>query len=334
MRHGARLAARQWDQCDAAAITRAHSTVAFPLPVPDSPFPAVMTVPAWLDRTAYPFEHKWLALPGGRRMHYVDEGVGDPILFVHGTPTWSFEWRHLIRGLSDEHRCIAPDLIGFGLSDRPKEFKYTPEVHAEQLVAFVQQMRLGEFTLVVHDFGGPIGLPLCIAYPDRVRRLVLLNTWMWSLWEDRAMYVRGHIVGGVLGRFLYRWANLSLRGLMPYAYADRKKLTNEIHRQYLSVFRDRDSRGRVLWPLAHALLGSSEYYKRLWSRRDKLRGRPALIVWGTKDPAFGPQHLARWRSVLPQAKVVELPVGHWPHEEAPQQVVEAVREFLGASAGL
>jgi pimeloyl-ACP methyl ester carboxylesterase len=266
-------------------------------------------------------------------MHYLDEGAGETVLFVHGTPTWSFEWRHLIRGLSEQHRCIAPDLIGFGLSDRPKEFKYTPEVHAEQLVAFVQQMRLSEFTLVVHDYGGPIGLPLCIAYPDRVKRLVLLNTWMWSLWEDRAMYIRGHLVGGRLGRFLYEWANLSLRGLMPYAYADRKKLTKETHRQYLSVFRDRASRGRVLWPLAHAILGSTEYYKRLWARRDKLRGRPALIVWGTKDPAFGPQQLARWRSVLPQAKVVQLPVGHWPHEEAPEQVLDAVRGFLGASAG-
>jgi haloalkane dehalogenase len=118
---------------------------------------------------------------------------------------------------------------------------------------------------------------------------------------------------------------------MPYAYADRKKLTPQIHRQYLSVFKDRNSRGKVLWPLAHAILGSSDYYRRLWSRRDKLRGRPALIVWGMKDPAFQPRHLARWRSVLPEAQVVELPVGHWPHEEAPAEVVEAVRGFLATS---
>ncbi len=142
------------------------------------------------------------------------------------------------------------------------------------------------------------------------------------------MYVRGHIVGGALGRFLYKYANLSLRGLMPYAYADRKKLTKPIHRQYLSVFRDRDGRGRVLWPLAHAILGSSAYYESLWEKRDRLRDIPTLVVWGTRDPAFRPHHLARWLSILPQPRVVELPVGHWPHEEAPEQVLEAMREFL------
>ena len=92
-----------------------------------------------IDRSAYPFTSRWMNLPAGR-MHYVDEGTGAPILFVHGTPTWSFEWRHLIRAFSASHRCIAPDHLGFGLSDRPRSFPYTPEAHAENLVSFVERV--------------------------------------------------------------------------------------------------------------------------------------------------------------------------------------------------
>jgi pimeloyl-ACP methyl ester carboxylesterase len=109
-------------------------------------------VPPWVDRVGYPFVSRFVALPAGR-LHYVDEGSGEPILFVHGTPTWSYEWRHLIRVLSPGWRCVAPDLLGFGLSDRPQGVAYSPEVHAAVLAAFVERLRLERFTLVVHDYG-------------------------------------------------------------------------------------------------------------------------------------------------------------------------------------
>jgi haloalkane dehalogenase len=281
-----------------------------------------------IDRVAYPFTNHWIDLPAGR-MHYVDEGVGEALLFIHGTPTWSFEWRHLIRALVPQYRCIAPDMIGFGLSDRPRDFPYTPEAHAEQLAAFVDALDLGPFTLIVHDYGGPIGLPLALRQPQRVTRLALINTWMWSFAEDRAMAQKGRIAGSSLGRFLYRWANLSLRVIMPSAYGDRRKLTPTIQRQYLERFPDRWSRGAVLWPLARAILGSSSYYDSLWQQREQLRGRPALIIWGMHDTAFEPYQLARWREILPEAQVVELAeAGHWPHEEAPEQVNATLRDFL------
>jgi haloalkane dehalogenase len=287
-----------------------------------------MSVTAEIDRSEYPFESRSLQVPAGR-MHYIDEGTGEPILFVHGTPTWSFEWRHLIRALSPAWRCIAPDLLGFGFSDRPRHFAYTPEAHADALESFVLQLDPGPFTLVVHDFGGPIGLPLCIRHPARVTRLVLLNTWMWSFADDRAMERSARIAGGGIGRFLYRWGNLSLRVIMPQAYGDRSKLTPAIHRQYRDRFPDRWSRGAVLWPLAKALLASSHYYESLWHERDKLGGRPALIIWGMKDSALRPHLLDRWREALPDASVVELPgAGHWPHEEAPDRVSEEIAAFL------
>lgn len=281
-----------------------------------------------IDRQAYPFTSRWMELPTAR-MHYVDEGTGEAILFVHGTPTWSFEWRHLIRALGSTHRCIAPDLIGFGLSDRPRDFDYSPESHAETLAGFVERLNPDPFTLIVHDYGGPIGLPLCLRRPERIKRLVLINTWMWSFGGDRDMERKGRIAGGSFGRLLYRWANFSLRVLMPGAYADRRKLTPAIHRQYLERFPDRWSRGVVLWALAKAIMGSSRYYDSLWQQRGTLRGRPALIVWGMKDPAFQPNQLRRWREVLPSAEVVELQeAGHWPHEEAPDRVIQEVARFL------
>lgn len=284
--------------------------------------------PDRIDRVAYPFTSRWMDLPAGR-MHYLDEGEGKPLLFVHGTPTWSFEWRHLIMALATTHRCIAPDHLGFGLSARPREFPYTPEAHAENLNAFVEQLNPPPLTLIVHDYGGPIGLPLCIRQPHRVARLVLVNTWMWSFVGDRDMERKGRIAGGRLGRFLYRRANLSLRVLTPQAYGDRRKLTPAIHRHYLERFTDPWSRGTVLWPLARAILGSGPFYDSLWRERERLRGRPTLIIWGMKDPAFLPHQLARWREVLPAARVVELgDAGHWPHEEAPDHVIDVLREFL------
>jgi haloalkane dehalogenase len=282
-----------------------------------------------LDRSAYPFSSRWLSLSAGR-VHYVDEGRGEPVLFVHGTPTWSFEFRHLIRALSGEVRCVAMDHLGFGLSDRPANFAYTPEAHAGVLDEFVRRLDLGDVTLVVHDFGGPIGLPLALNHPDRVTRVVLINTWMWPFDDDPDMLRKARIAGGGLGRWLYRHVNFSLRVLMPSAYGRRAALTRDIHRQYLEVFRDKAARVQVLHRLARALTGSRDFYASLWARADQLASRPVLIIWGLKDRAFGPHLLARWRARLPAATVVELPdAGHWPHEEEPARVTDALRLFLG-----
>lgn len=284
----------------------------------------------WVDTAAYPFAPREASLRAGR-VHYVDEGRGEPILFVHGTPTWSFEYRHLLRALSATHRCVAPDHLGFGLSERPADFPYTPEAHAQTLAEFVDHLGLDGFTLVVHDYGGPIGLPLALDRPSRVRRVVLINTWMWPFDDDPEMQKRARLVQGGFGRFLYRRLNASLRLIAPSAWGDRKKLTPAIHRQYLAPFPTADSRGLVLWPLARALLGSRDFYDGLWRRRERLAELPVLIAWGLRDSAFRPRFLERWREVLPHARVVTLEeAGHWPHEEAPEAVIEAMRDFLAA----
>jgi len=264
-------------------------------------------------------------------MHYEDHGSGPTILFVHGTPTNSYEFRHLIAALSKRFRCIAPDHLGFGQSSRPQSFAYTPEAHAAVLKEFVEKLDLRDITLVVHDFGGPIGLPLGVMSEEelRVKKVVLINTWAWPLDDDPKMARGAKLIGGAMGRFLYRYANASLKLIMPSAYGDKKKLTKDIHRRYLDVFRDRDARVLVLHALAKSLLGSRAHYQSLLDRIDRLAKLPVLIVWGMKDSAFQPYQLERWQRLLPSAQVVKIEgAGHWPHEEEPARVVTAIEHFL------
>jgi haloalkane dehalogenase len=270
-----------------------------------------------------------IALTDGE-MHYVDEGSGPPILFVHGTPTNSYEYRHLIAALSKRFRCIAPDHLGFGASSRPRSFAYTPEAHARVLKEFVERLDLKDLTLVVHDFGGPIGLPLVVESGELgVGSVIILNSWAWPLDDDPKMARGARFIGGAIGRFLYRYANASLRLIMPSAYGDKKKLTKEIHRRYLDVFRDRDARVLVLHALAKSLLGSRAHYQSLLDRLERLRAVRVLIVWGMKDTAFQPYQLERWRKLLPEAQVETIEgAGHWPHEEEPARVVAAIERFL------
>jgi haloalkane dehalogenase len=290
--------------------------------MPELPFPS------WLDRQQYPFTPRITNLSAGG-LHYVEEGTGDPILFVHGTPTWSFEFRHLIKALSPYGRCIAPDHLGFGLSERPPAFPYTPEAHAAMLEEFVDRLELDRITLVVHDFGGPIGLPLALRERSPVVRVVILNSWCWPLDDDAGMVRRARLAQGALGKFLYRHANASLKLIMPSAYGDRRKLTPAIHDQYLAVFQDRDSRVLVLHALAKALLGSTAFYARLLKDIGRLQRFPTLIIWGLKDTAFRPSQLARWQQLLPHARTVSLPdAGHWPHEEDPVTVSNEIAGML------
>jgi haloalkane dehalogenase len=135
------------------------------------------SVPDWLNRNDYPFTSRYFDAPAGR-MHYLDEGSGDPILFVHGNPVWSFVYRHLIKSLCGSYRCIAPDHLGFGLSDKPAHWSYLPEEHAKNLELLLESLNLERITLVINDWGGPIGISYAIRHPERVRNLVITNSWL------------------------------------------------------------------------------------------------------------------------------------------------------------
>ena len=166
----------------------------------------------WLDRAAYPFAHRALAVDGGR-MHYVDEGEGEPIVFAHGTPTWSFLYRDLIRDLRRGYRCIAPDHIGFGLSDKPAGWGYRFADHRRNLAALIDHLGLKRFTLVAHDIGGPIGLGYALTQPGRVARLLLMNSFLWPLRGPFAVApaLAGKLSSTVLGRVFVLRLNAEAR---------------------------------------------------------------------------------------------------------------------------
>ncbi len=282
-----------------------------------------MKIPEW------PFEPCALNLEAGR-LSLIDEGRGEPVVLVHGTPTWSYDWRKTITALKTTHRVLAFDHLGFGLSDRPATADYRPEAHAARFrEAMSQLVPGGKLSLVVHDFGGPIALDWALDQPERLSHLVIVNSWMWPFDDDPLMATRARWVQGRLGRFLYRRLNASLKLVMPSAFQNKKALTKALHQQYLSKFPDADSRERVLFTLAKSLVGSSAFYASLWTRRAALNDVPMTLLWGTGDSAFPPHLLDRWAQTFPHARVEKLDAGHWPHEEVPDafnaRLLEALR---------
>jgi pimeloyl-ACP methyl ester carboxylesterase len=292
-----------------------------------APASTAWTLPAWVDGAAYPFAPRAFAAPAGT-LRYVDVGSGPAVVLVHGTPTWSFLYRALIVRLAERHRVIAVDHLGFGLSDKPADAPYRPEDHARRLEALLDALALESVALVVHDFGGPIGLAYAVRHPERVRRLVLFNTWLWSLADDPRVARASRLASGPVGRLLYRRLNASPRWLIPMVMGDRRRLSPVAHAHYQRPFPDPASREAPL-ALARALAGSSAWYDGLWAARARLRAIPTLLLWGMRDPTFGPESLARWRSALPDAEVAEFAgSGHFVLEEEPEASVERAAAFL------
>ena len=280
----------------------------------------------WLDTTLYPFEHHYCTLKAGN-MHYVDEGSGDVVLFVHGTPTWSFLYRDFIQKLSHHHRCIAIDHIGFGLSDKPDGFSGRPQDHAKNLSEFIRLMDLRNITLVVHDFGGPIGLGAALEQPERIKQVVLFNTWLWETKSNPAVKKIDKIINSSIGKLLYLHLNFSPKVLLKKGFSDKKKLSKEVHQHYIKPFPDKNSR-QSLVKIAQSLYGASDWYQAQWEHLDKLEDKPWLILWGTQDKFITTAYLEKWTQRLPKAKVTTLDTGHFVQEEKPDESIVALEHFL------
>lgn len=285
------------------------------------------TIPTqdWLDPSLYPFNNQYIQLELGQ-MHYVDEGKGEILLFVHGTPTWSFLYRNLIRKLSANYRCIAVDHIGFGLSEKPQGFVGTPQNHAKNLEEFIHALNLDNITLVVHDFGGPIGLAAGIEQADRIKRLVLCNTWLWETKQDKDAQKIDKLVKGWLGRYLYLNFNFSPKYLLKQGFSNAQLLSKAVHQHYIKPFPNKDSRMPLL-DLAKALVGSSDWYQAQWQGLDRLVDKEWLILWGMQDK-FITTYLEKWKARLPHAKVRELDCGHFVQEEKTSDCLQEIQAFM------
>ncbi len=280
----------------------------------------------WVDRSLYPFDSYSIELDAGR-MHYLDEGQGEVLLFVHGTPTWSFLYREFIQDLSKDYRCIAIDHLGFGLSDKPADFSGTPEAHSKNLSAFIQALRLEDITLVVHDFGGPIGLGAGLENYQRIKRVVLFNTWLWSTKDNPIAAEIDGFLNSEVGQDLYLNQNYSPAVLLKQAFADSTRLTAAVHQHYIAPFPTPSSRMSLL-NIGKAFVGSSAWYDEQWEKLNLLEDKDWLILWGEKDLFLDVNHRDRWSNRLPQAKVVSFAAGHFVQEEETEAATDAIRAFL------
>jgi haloalkane dehalogenase len=284
--------------------------------------------PEWLDRQEYPFEPHVFITPAGN-MHYVDEGTGAPIVFVHGNPAWSFEFRRLIRELSGTNRCIAPDLIGFGLSDKPTGWSYLPEEQAKNLDGFLESLSLENITMVVGDWGGPVGLSYAINHPEKVKNLVITNTWLWSVRSDWYFQAFSTFMGGPLGRWLIRNHNFFAGILMRSLFGDKSRLTPKIHEQYLMPLSKPEER-KGCWVFPGQIIGSSDWLQSLWDKHAVLEGKEVLIAWGMKDIGFREKELKTWVNAFPRAKVVRFDdAGHFIAEEKPDELIREIKRLIG-----
>lgn len=287
-----------------------------------------MTYPDWLDRNEYPFASHYFDSPAGR-MHYVDEGSGEVVLMLHGNPAWSFLYRKLIKQLSGQYRCIAPDYIGFGLSSKPYEWSYLPEDHAKNIAALVAHLGLKNITLVVNDWGGPIGMHYAVNHPGNIKRLIVLNTWAWPVDDDFHYTSFSGMMGGPIGRFLIRHFNFFANSFMRVAFGDKSKLSPHAHAHYRNALPTKESR-KGSWVFPRRIIHSTPWLGEIWSKIGTLKDKPTLFVWGMKDVAFREKELQRWQTALPNSSTLRLPtVGHFVSEEAPEELGQAAAAFLG-----
>lgn len=291
-----------------------------------------MTTASWINQGEYPFEPHWFAV-GTKRLHYVDEGQGKPVVFIHGSPVWSFTFRHLIKALRHNYRCIAPDAIGFGLSDKPENWTYRPERQAEYIMDFIESLGLSEITLVAHGTGGPAALAYAVERPDKVSHLVLMNTFMWPLADyEPAKRIDG-MVNGPLGRMMFLNMNWPVRALKR-AIVDKKHFTKEICEQFAHPFAEVAHRHGP-YGCAQSLTASTRFYQTLWDRRQAISRIPAQLLWGMKDPLFGEAALRKMEVVFDDPQVKRFNnSGHYLTEELGPGIVPYVEMFVSDSAYL
>lgn len=260
-------------------------------------------------------------------MNYVDEGTGNVILFIHGTPSWSFDFRHLIKSLSKNYRCIAVDHIGFGLSDKPAAYDYSPQAHSDRLLKFVNFMDLHNITLVLHDFGGPIGFNLTLQIPDRIAKIVFINTWLWSVETEPEFKKMKSLLRSPILKFAYLYLNASPRWVLPSSFGD-KKISGAIKKQYTSPFSKPSERNGV-YAFSQSLLNDQEWFDLLWKRRAELGNVLVLIIWGMKDKVLLPKYADKLVSGFRGACLHKIySAGHFPQEEEPNEVLYSLEAFL------
>jgi len=272
-------------------------------------------------------------------MHYLDEGgQAPPVLMLHGNPSWCFYYRNLVRALSNTHRCIVPDYIGMGLSDKPGDaaYAYTLSQRIDDLEALLVSLELREpLTLVVHDWGGMIGLGWAVRHPEQVARLVILNSAAFPLPPGKRFPWPLRLTRTPLGALLVRGLNAFSWGATRVG-CKRKKMAPDIARAYTAPYDSWKNRIATLRFVQDIPLGPADpgfaLVQDVARNLHRFRETSALIAWGAKDFVFDEPFLRQWREHLPQAKVQLVPdAGHYVLEDAAEEVVPLIAEFVRSS---
>jgi len=285
-------------------------------------------------KSLYPFSSHEIRI-GGHRYHYADEGQGEPLLLVHGNPTWSFMWRNLIRAFRSRYRVIAVDHMGCGLSDKPQAYPYRLQQHIDNLSQLVRELNLDSITLVAHDWGGAIGIGAALRSPHRFDRFVAMNTAAFRSphipWQIRLARTP------ILGTLAIRGPNLFLRRALRSAIQTPQQITRQIRAGYLAPYQSwrhrvaidrfvKDIPRSSRHPSYSTLLGIEQ-------NLGALADRPWLLIWGMRDWCFHEWYLNRFLDFIPEAEVCRLPdAGHLVTEDAPGEVIQAIDQFLSKTA--
>lgn len=266
---------------------------------------------------------------------YVDEGSGPPVLMLHGNPSWSYMYRSLVARLRSSHRVIAPDHIGMGRSDAPPRSRYPYDLarRVADLDRLVEHLDLAEpLTLVVHDWGGMIGLAWAVEHPDRVARMVLLNTAAFPLPAGKRLPAALRLARApVIGQLLVRGLNAFAVGATVLGVR-RRRMPPAVRRGYLAPYRSWRRRVGIQAFLDDIPVRTSDRSHDLVAvtgeRLGRLAAVPTLICWGVRDPVFDLDYLTQWERRLPAAEVHRLDAGHYVLEDAPDVVVPLIEAFL------
>lgn len=274
----------------------------------------------------YPFRSHFLQL-GENNLHYVDEGQGQPILMLHGNPTWSFYYRNLIQTFSPKFRTVVPDHIGCGLSDKPQDYEYTLENHIQNAYQLIRFLDLKKIILVVHDWGGAIGFGLVTRYPELFDKIVILNTaaFPMPIIPKRINFLKGKMGGYLSRKFnLFAW---------PATFMTTEKtLPRAIKDGYLLPYNNWDNRVAVDGFVQDIPMDKEhKTYKTLSDIEAKLKSlpQPKLILWGGKDFCFNRHFFEKWIEIYPDADAFwYAKAGHYVIEDELEEVSSKIWEFI------
>lgn len=306
-----------------------------PLPSPSASRAAVDRFPT--DQPPpFPFALHHLDLPAGR-YHYLDEGQGQPLLMVHGNPTWSFYWKDLILALRDRHRTIAVDHIGCGLSDKPAGFDYTLANHIANLLRLVEELDLRGVTLLAHDWGGAIGLGAALRAPERFDRIVLFNTGAFP-----PPYVPLRIRAcrfPVLGRIAVQGFNVFARAAIHMATAKPERMTPAVRAGLLAPY-DCWAHRIAIWRFVRDIPLTRRHptwrtLAEIEAGLPTLANKPVQLIWGMQDWCFTEVCLRRFEQIFPNAEVHRLnDCGHYVVLDGKEQIVPILSDFLERTSSL